>query len=43
MTLVLVLPGGRMGLGELGSLGLGRVWVIGWAVGVWGGGEAKWA
>ena len=39
MTLVLVRPGGRMGFGGFGSLGFGRVWVIGWAVGVWGGGR----
>ena len=39
MTLVSVLPGGRMGFGGFGSLGFGRVWVIGWAVGVWGGGR----
>ena len=38
MTLVLVLPGGRMGFGGFGSLGFGRVWVIGWAMGVFGGG-----
>ena len=39
MTLVLVLPGGRMGFG---GLGVGRVWVIGWAMGVFGvGGKAK--
>ena len=28
-----------MGFGGFGSLGFGRVWVIGWAVGVWGGGR----
>ena len=39
MTLVSVLPGGRMGFGGFGSLGFGRGWVIGWAVGVWGGGR----
>ena len=45
MTLVLVLPGGRMGFGGFGSLGFG-VWE---GVGDWvgcrclGWGEAKWA
>ena len=28
-----------MGFGGFGSLGFGRVWVIGWAVGVWCGGR----